>query len=324
MGKRIEFRCSIYMGRHGLDVYSNYPKIFDILQSGSFVPFIPEYRCNKIKAQSGYSLIYIRDSVSSARIFNNKKALEIKSPVEEIVEAATIPFRAHYLLEPQRQRDSIITTQGAGVSKKNNAVLIMGKRGSGKSSITLELCRNYDYKLIGNDLVLIGYKKNNGYLYGGSKVFTLRYTTVKHYNTDLRKYFKKKTQDEWTNKINVYPKNLGISIQKEPVNITKAFYVHLKNNKSAPLYIKRIGNKDTVYMGRLFLYEALSRYIRGVCIPIVRGSQFYLGDYLPSLDKPSYHKKRVRLIEWLIKDLGFYYITGSMNAICDYINAEIK
>lgn len=312
------------MGNYGINIYSDYPKTFDILQKGLFIPFIPEYRCLKTKAQSDYSIIYIQHPTSSARMLNDNKTLEIKGPLKEILEASTIPFRAHFMLEPQRQEDSIFTTQGAGASKQGKTVLIMGKRGSGKSSITLELCRKYNYNLIGNDLVLVGLKKNQGYLFGGSKVFTLRFTTVKHYNTDLQRFFKKKNQDEWTNKVRVYPKDLEISVEKEHPKIINAFYVHLEDNKSAPLYIRRIGDKETSYMGRLFLYEELSRYIRGACIPIVLGSQFYIGDYLPSLDKPKYHRNRVKFIDWLINDLRFYYISGSMDTICHYIDSCIS
>lgn len=320
MDKRIKFRCAIYMGDYGLNIYSNHSEIFDILRKGSFIPFIPEYRCLKTKAQSDYSIIYIENPTSSARMLNENKTLEIKGPLKEILEASTIPFRAHFMLEPQRQENSISTTQGAGISKQGKAVFLMGKRGSGKTSITLELCRKYNYDLIGNDLVLAGLRKDEGYLFGGTKVFLLRATAVKHYNTDLQKYFKKNAQDEWTNKVNVYPKDLRISVESKPARVIKAFYVHLENNKLAPLYTKRIGDKETSYMGGLFLYEVLSRYIRGVCIPIVLGSKFHIGDYLPSLDKPAYHKNRVKFINWLLDDLGFYYISGSMNAICGYIN----
>lgn len=272
MDQKIKFRCAIHIGDYGLNVYSNYPQTFDILRKGSFIPFIPEYCCVKTKAQSDYSITYINNNVSSARILNDNKALEIRGPLKDVLEASTIPFRAHFMIEPQLQKNSIFTTEGSGVSKEGKAVLLMGKRGSGKTSITLELCRKYNYNLIGNDLVLVGLKKNNGYLLGGTKIFTLRLTTVKYYNTDLQKYFKKKTQNEWTNKVDVYPKNLGISVEKEPTKIVKAFYVHLDNNKSAPLYIKQIGDKETSNMGSLYLYEELSKYIRGVCIPIVLGS----------------------------------------------------
>jgi hypothetical protein len=308
------------MGDYGINVYSNYPKTFDTLRKGSFIPFIPEYRCVKTKAKSDYSIIYIEDCFSSARILNDNKTLEIKGPLKDVLEASTIPFRAHFMLEPQRQEDSIFTTQGAGVSKQKRAVLLMGKRGAGKTSITLELCRKYNYSLVGNDLVLTGLKKNRGYFFGGAKVFTLRFTTVKYYNTSLQKLFKKESQDEWTNKIRLLPKDLGIPIEKGYPRIIKVFYVHLLNNKSAPLYIQKIGDKEVSYMGRLYLYEELSRYIRGVCIPIVLGSQFYIGNYLPSLDKAEYHKNRVKFIDWLIEDIGFYFISGSMDAICSAIS----
>lgn len=323
MDKKIKFQCAIYMGKYGINVYSNYPKTFDILRRGSFVPFIPEYHCLKTKSQSDYYIIYIENKTPSARILNNNKTLEIKGPVKDILEAATIPFRAHFMIEQQLQKDSLFTTQGAGVSKNGRAVLLMGKRGAGKTSITLELCRKYNYKLIGNDLVLVGFKRNRGYFYGGAKIFTLRFTTVKYYNIDLQKFFKKDHQNEWTNKVRLLPKDLGISIEKKYPEIMKVFYIHLLNDESAPLYIQKIGEKEASYMGRLYLYDELSRYIRGTCIPLVYSSQFYIGDYLPSLDRPEYHRNRVRFIDWIMDDIGFYFISGSMNAICDFINQKL-
>ncbi len=324
MDKKIKFQCSIYIGKYGLNIYSNYPKTFDVLKRGSFIPFIPEYRCLKTKAQSDYSIIYIEDKIPSARILNDNKTLEIKGSLRDISEAATIPFRAHFMLEQQMQKDSIFTTQGAGVSKNGKAVLLMGKRGAGKTSITLELCRKYSYKLIGNDLVLVGFKENKGYFFGGATVFILRFTTVKYYNTDLQKFFKKDHPNEWTNKVRLLPKDLGISIEKKHPKIIKVLYVHLLNDKSAPLYIQKIGGKEASYMGRLYLYEELSRYVRGTCIPLVYGSQFYIGDYLPSLDKPEYHKNRIRFIDWIIEKTGFYFISGSMDASCNFINQELN
>lgn len=322
MGKKIKFQCSIYIGKYGINIFSNYPKIYDILRKGSFIPFIPEYRCLETKARSDYSIIYIEDRISGARIFNNNKTLEIKGPLKGIMEASTIPFRAHFMIEQQLQKNFIFSSQGAGVSKNGKAVFLMGKRGAGKTSITLELCRKHNYKLIGNDLVLVGFEKNCGYFFGGAKIFTLRFTTVKYYNTDLQKFFKK-APNEWVNKVRLLPKDLEISVEKNSSKIIKAFYVHLLNDKSAPLYIQRIEDKEVSYMGRLYLYEELSRYIRGTCIPLVYGTQFYIGDYLPSLDNSEYHKNRVKFIDWVMDKIGFYFLSGSMNAICNFINQEL-
>ncbi len=53
--KKLKFKCAIYMGNYGVNVYSNYSKIFNTLNKGSFIPFIPGYRCVGIKALSKYS-----------------------------------------------------------------------------------------------------------------------------------------------------------------------------------------------------------------------------------------------------------------------------
>lgn len=322
MDKKIKFQCAIYMGKYGINVYSNYPKTFDILRKGSFIPFIPEYQCLKRKVESDYSIIYIENKISSAKMLNGNKTLEIKGPAREIAKTSAIAYGANYMLEQLRQENSIFMTQGAGVSKKGKAVLLMGKRGAGKTSLTLELCRKYGFKYIGNDIVLVGLKKDRGYFFGGAEALTLRFTTVKYYNTDLQKLFKK-AQNEWTDKITLLPENLGISIERGQPKIIKAFYIHLLNDEKAPLFIKRIEDKESLNMGRLFLYEELTRYIRGVCILMLWGSKFLIGDYLSSLDKPQYHKNRVSFIDWLMDKVGFYFISGSMDAICNFINQEL-
>ena len=55
-----------------------------------------------------------------------------------------------------------------------------------------------------------------------------------------------------------------------------------------------------------------------------KGSQFYIGDYLPLLDNPIYHKNRLEFINWLMEILGFYYISGSLDAVCRYINKGLS
>ena len=124
---------------------------------------------------------------------------------------------------------------------------------------------------------MVGFKKNKGYFYGGAKVFALRFTTVKYYNTDLQKFFKKDHPNEWTNKVRLFSKDLGTSIEKKYPEIMKVFYVHLLNDETVPLHIQKIGGKEASYMGRLYLYEELSRYIRGNASPLSMVFNFISG-----------------------------------------------
>lgn len=325
MDTKLKFQCAVYMRDHGINIYSASPNIVKILTINDFARYIPGYRISKKPTKSGYSLIYIPKRHFSAMLINNNKTLKILGSEQEVIKGNTLPYIIHFMLEPQRQKDSQLTCNAAGSSFNNKGVLLIGKRGSGKTSISLELCRKYKYSLIGADLLLVKLKKDGAYILEGTKIFKLRLTIVNHYNTDLKKFFKNQnSQDDWINKIEILPQKLGISTKNGPIKITQAFYVHLENDPSAPLYIKKINKNDTLYMGRLYLYEELSRYIRGTCIPLLKGSKPDIANYLPSLDKPEYHKHRVDLINWIIDELGLYYIAGGMDAICNYINSRIK
>jgi len=315
-----EFQCAIYMREHGVNVFSTCSDVAKILADGPFVPFIPEYRFSPLRADTDYSLIYVERDQFSVQLKQEGKLLELTGTLRDVEGSRALPYAIHFLTEQQRQANSQATIRGAGVSTDETGILLIGKRGSGKTSISLELCRRYDHRLVGADLVLIGLRDDVGYLFGGTKIFTLRFATVKHYGTELQSYFDEKDgADEWINKIDLLPEQLQVGIDDRPVKLTKAFYVHLVNDPKAPLLVKRVDTPATFYMGRLYLYEQLTRYIRGTCIPLFKGNDLKIGDYLPPLDSPDYHRWRVRLMDWLIDDLGLSYISGSMDAICDHI-----
>jgi len=321
---RQDFQCAVYMREHGINVFSNSLDMIQILSEGPFVPFIPEYHCVVKRAPTDYSLIFVESNSFSAELSENQKVLKITGSKKEITDGKTIPYMIHFMLEQQRQEKCQATLKAAGVSIGQKGILLIGKRGSGKTSISLELCRKYNYSLIGNDLVLIGFDDNGGHLLGGTKIFTLRFTSVKYYNTDLQKYFSSlKKSDEWIDKVNILPQRLGVSTEKKLIKIQGAYYVHLFDNSSVPLFTKRINSSEDLYMGRLYLYEELTRYIRGGCIPVLKGFKPELANYLPSLDRQEYHEWRVRLIDWLIESLGLYYVSGSIDRICNFINNEV-
>jgi len=83
MDKRIKFRCAIYMGDYGINIYSNYSKTFDILNNGSFIPFIPEYHCVKKRATSEYSIMYLKSNTFSAKVLDEGKTLKINGPIKK-------------------------------------------------------------------------------------------------------------------------------------------------------------------------------------------------------------------------------------------------
>ena len=67
---------------------------------------------------------------------------------------------------------------------------------------------------------------------------------------------------------------------------------------------------------RLFLYEEMTRYIRGVCVQPKVGRSYEYGPYLPSLDDPLLYKNRKRLIYAITNHPYFFYVSGPLHKIC--------
>lgn len=321
MAIKHKFQCSIFLKEHGVNLYSDYDGIKADVIRGNFIPFIPGYRSSNKPVQSNLDMVYIPYPSFKIKLTNDNRKLIVWGPEDEIEKAQTIPYLIHFLTEQLRQQNDQFTIRGAAVSKNGKAILLIGKRGSGKTSVALELCRKYGYSLIGNDIVLIGQDDKGIYFLDGTKIMTLRFATVKNHNQDLQKFFKgKKWQDEWITKINLLPEQLDIKEENKKTYISKAIYLHLFDDHKTPLFVKK---HPDLYMGRLFLYEELSRYIRGTCIPAFVGEKPDLSDYLQSIDKPFYHKKRKKIIDHIVDKIKLEYVSGSMKKICRYLDRDI-
>ncbi|HMO01547.1 MAG TPA: hypothetical protein PKD37_05310 [Oligoflexia bacterium] len=311
-----KFQCSVYMKEEGVNVYSESNRIIHLLE-GDFAPFIPEWRVEKKAGNQLPRLDCCFDKKQEIKIGENDSFF-ISGAFEEFLESHTIPYFIHYILEGQRSKKGKTTIHAAAVSKNGKGVLILGKQGSGKTSITLELCRKYGYSLIGNDLVLISSQNNIGYLYGGTKVFRIRATTIKYYNKDLEKFFLPSSNDEWTRIAIVRPQEIQVITEKSVVPIQAVYYVHLY-----PSEYRFIVKEVERLFSRVYLYQIFSEYIRGSAIIPLIGKDLRFGDYIPSFDTREAFAKRIKLIDWIIDNKNYKYIAGELVDICNFITSNL-
>ncbi len=304
------------MAEEGVNIYSESSRVVELLK-GNFVPFIPEWRIEKQENEEIPRLECVFSNYQEIKVDKGNNFF-ISGPFEEFYKSYTIPYLIHYILESERAKKGKATIHAAAVSKNKKGVLILGKQGSGKTSITLELCRKYGYSLIGNDLVLAGLQENVGYLYGGTKIFRLRAATIKDYNKDLRSFFEPGGNDEWTQIAIIEPKKIGVYIEKSFVPIHAIYYVHLY----PPGHEFVVKEVDKLF-SRIYLYQIFSEYIRGSAIIPLVGKDLRFSDYIPSLDTWDAFEKRIRFINWIIKNKNYKYIAGDMASICAFIDKNL-
>ena len=240
----------------------------------------------------------------------------IKYPIKEMKDGLTILFMAYPLLEVNRREKKSLTCHCAGVSINGKGILILGKEGAGKTTLAIELCRKYNAKLIGNDLCVIDYNYlNNLRLLGGTKYIFLRYESIKRNIPELIKKFdlqeNDKKIDTWIFKKKIFPKDLGIQVQKNEVRIDSIFIVHIDQEKD--FFCKETNSLADI----LYINENFSRYIRNTCTTMINDNNII--NYIPSLDNKEFYTERAELINYLFNNKKIKYLSGNIEEVSKYI-----
>lgn len=318
------FSCSVYMGAYSVNVFSNH-NLSPFLREGIFTKWIPGYRYSDKLSVTDYSLccyLQAKTDKFDMAISDDKKLISISCSLETIRDGEMLAYLVYPMLEIQRQGDGLMTIHAAAVSCDDRGILILGKEGTGKISVAISLCREYGCKLIANDLCIIGHSKSEIILYDGTKFFFVRYESMMRTHRDLLRYFKEEPEDKWMAKTYIYPDQIGIQPETDPIKLGFAYVVHVSidNHKKEHLCSKRMNG----LWPKLFLYENFSRYIRMTCMPILGGENFSYMGYVPSFDCLNFHNKRVSLIDNLLNVIGITYLSGHLSKISEEIYQKIK
>lgn len=297
------------MGRHAVNVFSDRTDFLpSLMRDGSFIPFIPEWRCDTKIASSAPSLIYRSAKNPRLKFSLNRKTCVLQGPIANFRDGQTIAYVAYALLEKERQINGEVTIHAAAASYKNKGVLLLGERSAGKTSVLLNLCRNYRHKIVGNDLTLLKFNGKFITIQGGTKIFGLRHFAAKINHPDLLKYFPQRVKDSWSTKVFLHPEALDVESEKRRPRVSKVFFLHLDSTGKEPIHYENMSGQWI----KIFLHENLSRYIRGSALTLFLDKKHlkHIG-FLPSLDEPKLHKRRTALINYLVDTLKIKFISGS-------------
>lgn len=241
------------------------------------------------------------------------KEVYITMPFDKLQMGEMLLYVALPFVEVLLQRKQIVTMHAAAIEFDGRGILLLGKAGAGKTSLTLALCRNHRAKLIGNDIVKVGLVDEQVVAYSGSQYFFLRQESIKRNIPDLLSLFPKSEKDPWTHKIHLLPDSLGISICSGQVPIARSYLVHVDETMECP-YVVCVGEMDI----KLYLNENMSRYIRGTAVSLFDEESHFMG-YVPSFDTPDFFAGRVKLMESLISQTEMMYLSGSLKDASQYI-----
>lgn len=217
-----------------------------------------------------------------------------------------LPYLFYNLAERTRQEKfGLLTAHAAAVSKDGKGILILGDKGSGKTSLMLALCLTQGYEMIGNDSVILGTQDKPSVM-AGSRQINVRLPVAKKLSLPLKEESRRKDQIDYEIKSSFLPEELGIkaSASSNPISSVVRINIHSDN----PEFVA--ANVPSPEIEALRLSENFSRYIRGIPTPLELSNEGIRG-YFPDLDTPELTEKRNDLVNALLTQTPYLYVAGN-------------
>lgn len=219
----------------------------------------------------------------------------------------------------QRELESVTVHAAALVAPDNKGILILGDKGRGKTSLTIQLGMQHSYRLIGNNLVIVCRDGSEIGLQTGTKSLVARVAALKDVPA-LSNFAFDFQGSGHEQKKTFKPEELGILRQTGKTPLSTVIRVHIHPSEPFAAIATPINDLVTE---RLRLFENLSRYIRGVSTPLILNDKSVNG-FIPSLDDPLLSMMRSELIESILK-LNFQYVSGnSVEAVAEKVNQIVE
>lgn len=252
----------------------------------------------------------------SARVEGDPQdgGIRIVAPDHELG-AEDVIYLSYLALESQMNRRGLITLHGAAVERDGQAVLLLGHAGAGKTSAALVLCREQGFRLLGNDLVVVG-GVDDARAVAGTTHLRLRRSAVERCIPDLLDLFGQATGDPWREKTDVTPEQAGISLGTVPARVGAVVFVRVEED-----YPQVVASDGQSLVHRLNLYENALRYARGASTPWLVGANHRFGPFVPSFDSAAAHAARTATLERLMA--CSWYIAGPTRLVAAQIAGKI-
>ncbi|WP_238141374.1 hypothetical protein [Bacillus cereus] len=268
-------------------------------------------------------IIYTKDEIPSATYNDANCCLDVKGPLEFFGNGRALYFFLEYMFECMQApyTNSLLIHAAAVYSKvKDKSYLILGEKGSGKTTVSFRLCDEFGLSLIGNDLVRVGYDEN-GELFTkeGSRWFDVRETAVKAdcYMGKLANMIASESLNSWNNKTKILPEDYAIKTNSNQSKIDGIFNIRINSYQNHFSACKWEGTQRN-----LILHEKIGRHISGQATPF----QDDYGNYLGSLPNINYVKAslvRDSIVNCMI-NMGITELSGpNSQSLMNWFKEEI-
>lgn len=288
-------------------------ELYGLFKKMGIFSHIPDIKLSETEEKFNNYTVYYNDSEKREFHYDGNNAI-INYPLSEMNNGHSLLYIAGPLIEKRRQENNSLTCHAACLSKNGEAILLLGAKGSGKTTMTLNLLM-HGYSLVSNDICVIDYNNPHQlFALGGSKFINLRKSVIERNLPELATSLKSNSEFNYKDNLIFTPEQLGFEVEQDKVPITRTYILNVNNNfKSLQV------DTNASLISKLYLSEDFSRYIRGSAFYFINSQNGNIEGYIPSMDNEELCLSREQMINNLINEKRVANLSGNVEDVKSFL-----
>lgn len=220
-----------------------------------------------------------------------------------------------YLRMQYQAKTAII--HASSVLYKKKAIVFLGPKESGKTSVAINMCRIYGAKLLSNDYTNITIGENGIWLQGGDGKETITFRSHALRNIDKEVLFNHIPTYTGGERIKIDNKEMGIECSLKKTLVDKFVFVGVGQSKHLTV-------DNTIRIKtKVDLYSNFTELIKCVSL-LLFSSKKRMGAYIPEVFNKDMHLNIHEMISYISDNNMVEEVRGPMNEIVQYFGCTIN
>jgi len=269
------------------------------------------------------TLVYLDRAEYRLSFDPSSRTLCLEAPWASLPGTSMLRMSMWLLTEYLRQSRGEYVFHASAVVRDGQAVVFNSPAQGGKTTVAMELCRHFGYRLFANDQLVIGIDGEVPFLRHGDPAINCRLSSLLAYDPELasRIFGDQISADlPWHRKRLVAAEELGIELAQEHATpLTHFVLLTLDKELDAPAVepLKAASLRDLMQT-KIDVFSGLASLIRGGSFAPFRQHAMLTPMFVPSLDTAEFAARRIQFVESLFDNTKVVRIRGQLSDVARY------
>lgn len=137
---KYQYKCCLFSDKVNVDIFSTHPVFLELYRKFSKDP-ISGVQISQKTGEANLKIFYEESISGKEELIWDENSVLVRVPWTLMNSGENFLYLALPLIEKEKQQKGIVTIHAASCSINGSGILLLGKEGSGKTSVVYKLCK---------------------------------------------------------------------------------------------------------------------------------------------------------------------------------------